>query len=117
MTSVDRKRDALEQARTTQSEELEQWRVVMRSLSRMEAKVITIVADYQPVIVKEIARRGFITQQTASSTIGNLIKLDLVYSDNGVNKRESPYLLKDAALRRMLQHRNIVGHALNKNPD
>ncbi len=81
----------------------------MRSLSRLERKIITIVADRQPITVKGIAKRGFVSEQTTSSILSQLRKASLVSSEKGGDRRESYYSLIDTPLAEMLRLRHRVG--------
>ena len=101
------KGEVIEQAKV--GDRYEYWRQVMRSLSRLERKVLTIVADCQPLVVKEIAKRGFTSEQTASGTLRQLRKYNLVISEKRGDKRESHYSLIDAPLAEMLRLRHRVG--------
>ncbi len=102
-----RKLEAIEQARTIQTPE--SWKGVMRSLSRLQAKVILIVSDYQPIAVNKIAQRAFVSQQSVATILDQLKALELVVSQKGKDKRESYYSLIDVQLSAMLQDRLKCG--------
>lgn len=89
-----------------QTENLDCWRSVMRSLTQCQQKIIMIVYDRELPTVKEIAARGFLSQQTTSSELMKLKTLELVRAEKLQAKgqrRESLYSLVDQDLILTLQ--------------
>lgn len=84
-----------------QTENLDCWRSVIRSLTQCQQKIIMIVYDRELPTVKEIAARGFLSQQTTSSELMKLKDLRLVQAKK--QQRESLYSLVDQNLILTLQ--------------
>ncbi len=78
----------------------------MRSLSGLEAKIIIAIASAPIALtVRGIAKRCFMTQQTAASTLGKLRALDLVRASKGKDRRKTLYSLADSELRQIVTTR------------
>ena len=73
-------------------------RALMYSLSLQQRKIVDLLSQFEKgLIVKEIAKRCFITEQTASCQLYRLKEQEVV--DSSSNGRESVYQLADANLR------------------
>ena len=95
----DRRKELINLAR--QTENLECWRSVMNSLSRCQQKILMITYELKQPTVKEIATRGFLSQQTTSSELMKLKDFGLVQAKKlqaQGQQRESLYSLVDEGL-------------------
>jgi DNA-binding MarR family transcriptional regulator len=79
-------------------------RAKMYSLSLQQRKIVDLLSEFEEgLIVKEIAKRCFITEQTASCQLYRLKEDKVVESSS--NGRESVYQLLDRNLRDWLRMR------------
>ena len=71
----------------------ESWRKLMQMLTPLQAKIVMVIYEREPLSVSAISRYSFTNEQTVSSVLFNMKKWGIVSSTKGQDLRFSNYSL------------------------